>query len=304
MQISRRFLFACAVIAILLPKLNAADTEAQRKAREALNQKIQQLEGGGPAPAATPSAAPAIAPKVQPAPAPVRPASTGATAPASSVSKANQEKALQALREAMKSGGATVETTSSPASQPQPKAVTQPAQVQAPITSVTAAPSAAPAASAENHEKALQALREAMKAPSTTVDSAQAAGEGQFQPLPETTTADNEKLIQALREKNKQLDQAQTVPEPKPATVVKESPKAKPEEKPAVAAKPKTESKPEPTIRASRKGLPAWTPIQGPASGLAPEKEERLRMLLDDYKADKLTPAQYHAERAKILAEP
>jgi hypothetical protein len=33
-------------------------------------------------------------------------------------------------------------------------------------------------------------------------------------------------------------------------------------------------------------------------------KQERLAELLELYRADKLTPAQYHAERAKILAEP
>jgi hypothetical protein len=33
-------------------------------------------------------------------------------------------------------------------------------------------------------------------------------------------------------------------------------------------------------------------------------KQQRLNELLEQYRADKLTPAQYHAERAKILAEP
>jgi hypothetical protein len=33
-------------------------------------------------------------------------------------------------------------------------------------------------------------------------------------------------------------------------------------------------------------------------------KQQRLMELLDQYKADKLTPAEYHAQRAKILSEP
>jgi hypothetical protein len=46
---------------------------------------------------------------------------------------------------------------------------------------------------------------------------------------------------------------------------------------------------------------PAATPIQptGPKT-----KQQRLADLLELYKADKLTPAQYQAERAKIMAEP
>jgi hypothetical protein len=47
-----------------------------------------------------------------------------------------------------------------------------------------------------------------------------------------------------------------------------------------------------------------FAPIQGPPTGLSPEKEQQLQALLKDYEADKITPEQYHAQRAKILAEP
>jgi hypothetical protein len=33
-------------------------------------------------------------------------------------------------------------------------------------------------------------------------------------------------------------------------------------------------------------------------------KQQKLSDLLELYKADKLTPAEYHAQRAKILSEP
>jgi hypothetical protein len=33
-------------------------------------------------------------------------------------------------------------------------------------------------------------------------------------------------------------------------------------------------------------------------------KEQRLGVLLQQYKADQITPQEYHAQRAKILAEP
>ncbi|MDB6124882.1 MAG: hypothetical protein JWQ71_3875 [Pedosphaera sp.] len=39
-------------------------------------------------------------------------------------------------------------------------------------------------------------------------------------------------------------------------------------------------------------------------TGSSGSKEVRLATLLEQYKADKITPAEYHSERAKILAEP
>lgn len=47
----------------------------------------------------------------------------------------------------------------------------------------------------------------------------------------------------------------------------------------------------------------ASTPMQTPASPLAGSKEERLKHLLDQYKADQITPEEYHKQRAKIVAE-
>ena len=45
-------------------------------------------------------------------------------------------------------------------------------------------------------------------------------------------------------------------------------------------------------------------PIVAPALPIADSKEERLAALLQKYKADKITPEQYHQQRAAILAEP
>jgi preprotein translocase subunit SecD len=47
-----------------------------------------------------------------------------------------------------------------------------------------------------------------------------------------------------------------------------------------------------------------FPPMAAPASPLPASKEARLAELLRRYKADEITPAQYHAERAKILAGP
>jgi hypothetical protein len=41
-----------------------------------------------------------------------------------------------------------------------------------------------------------------------------------------------------------------------------------------------------------------------PALPIAASKEQRLQQLLSQYKADQITPQQYHEQRAAILAEP
>ena len=65
-------------------------------------------------------------------------------------------------------------------------------------------------------------------------------------------------------------------------------PSSAPEAK-AVPATPKTSEPPAPE------------PVPLPITGV---KQQRLTQLLEAYKKDQLTPAQYHQERAKILAEP
>jgi hypothetical protein len=57
--------------------------------------------------------------------------------------------------------------------------------------------------------------------------------------------------------------------------------------------------------KASRpKGPPAFKPLEAPPSPVSVEKQQKLDDLLRKYKADELTPEQYHEQRAKILAEP
>ena len=48
-------------------------------------------------------------------------------------------------------------------------------------------------------------------------------------------------------------------------------------------------------------GIP---PLPAPPSPLSVSKEQRLQELLQLYRADKITPEEYHVQRAKILAEP
>jgi len=54
---------------------------------------------------------------------------------------------------------------------------------------------------------------------------------------------------------------------------------------------------------AMKKGA-AYQPIEAPPLPISADKEQRLQELLKKYRADQITPEQYQAERAKILAEP
>jgi hypothetical protein len=49
---------------------------------------------------------------------------------------------------------------------------------------------------------------------------------------------------------------------------------------------------------------PMVKPIETPALPISETKEERLQALLEKYKADQITPEEYHTERAKIIGEP
>jgi hypothetical protein len=49
---------------------------------------------------------------------------------------------------------------------------------------------------------------------------------------------------------------------------------------------------------------PMVKPMEMPALPISATKEERLQALLQKYKADQITPEEYHTERAKIMGEP
>jgi hypothetical protein len=88
------------------------------------------------------------------------------------------------------------------------------------------------------------------------------------------------KLREALRQ------QLATTPQPAPVAPV------------AAPAKPKANA-PAPVFSAP----PAATAAAVPASPLTGSKQNRLAELLRRYKADAITPQEYHTQRAKILAE-
>jgi hypothetical protein len=88
-------------------------------------------------------------------------------------------------------------------------------------------------------------------------------------------------LHQALNEKMKQ-NEAQ--------------PSGKPEN--GKVARKENPSKMQPTPE------PSLPQMSGPPSSLSAAKQQKLDALLQQYRADQLTPEQYHEQRAKVLSEP
>jgi hypothetical protein len=98
------------------------------------------------------------------------------------------------------------------------------------------------------------------------------------------------------------------LPAPKPAKVAKPE-KAAPvkEAKPIKQTKPaaKTAVQPAQSPKGASKAVQPAPEIPAPVVRKEPTtKAEKLTDLLDQYKADKITPKQYQERRAKILAEP
>ena len=240
MQKLNYFLVVCAVAATacVVPMSHAQDTEAQAKARQALREKLSQLDGTAPVPQDTEA----------------------------------QAKAREALR---KKSNDIQPTT------PQP-VVAQPATAAAPVA-ITMAP-VAPAVDPQSVEKARQAVRQELdKLNSGSPDS------------PEVAKA---------REATRQKLAAGTQPATADAAAGTDS-AAK-----AARAQAEAQSKAEQAAQAERRAKRdanlspnAFQPIESPALPISTAKQQRLADLLQKYRADQLTPEQYHLERAKILAE-
>ena len=79
-----------------------------------------------------------------------------------------------------------------------------------------------------------------------------------------------------------------------------------PEQKsePEVTTAPKPKAGPPPKKTPAVKGQTVFQPIEVPPLPISADKQQRLAELLRKYRADELTPEQYHEERAKVLAEP
>jgi hypothetical protein len=280
MQTVKRFLAVCAALAVISPlPLQATDTEAQNKAREALRQKLNELESQ-PAPAETapPLFKPPPAPQPRrdvPAPvAPPRPTPPAPIAPPRPTPPAAVQPDVFAPRPPV----------AAPVTPPAP--VRPAPQVAAPHTGPAAPPVAVP------DSPAVAKARDAMRQRIAEID-----------PQPDVPRADPFAPTTAARQ-----PEFRAVPGPS-ATIALPSPP--PQEPPAFRTAqdqlpsstqvviPKRKAPRQPTVAPS--AFPPFDPVAPRVTG---SKAEQLQRLLERYRADEVTPQQYHEQRARILAEP
>lgn len=183
------------------------------------------------------------------------------------------------LRDAMRDKISEMSPEAAPAPTPAPKPAvkqTAPAKPAKPVEPAkTAAPAKAVPAKPVVPAKAQAPAKPAAAAPATT-------GNYQSDPLQEA-------LHQRITQEESQLA--------KPAPVTESPTPAKTEVKQATS-----ESK-APAKQAKASKPAGQVPLVPPPTPLSGSKEERLGQLLKQYKADQITPAEYHEQRAKIIAE-
>ncbi len=338
--------------------LPPSDPEAITKAREALRQKMQDLQPGPagvvqvpplaptpPPPAVEPARQPAPTPTVPPpvqAPPPVQPpppaiqtTAQPETAPPPPVDSESIAKAREAMRKQMEDVVAkeppeppppaqipapAVTTTAPVATQPPPSVPAPP-----PVATPTVQPPIQPALpmAEEADPAAIAKAREALRLKMQQMNAEQPAPPATVQPsaLPVT-----------------QAPPAAPTPAPPPVTppppVVVPPPTAavQPPVQPAFPMAGETDAasveKAREAVRMKMQTLPPpveepqgaegfgytrkparvtapmnFPPMAGPASPISPSKQQQLDALLLQYKADQITPEQYHTARAKILGE-
>ena len=318
MQISRILLVACAAACATTPAVRGNDTPAQIKAREALRQKIQQ----SPPDIATPTSAAVSAAPATPAAAPVP------AAPAPAADPEAIAKAREALREHLAQPAPPVAATPAPAAAPAPApAPVAPAAAPAPSVAATADAPVPPVAAPVQHAdpdaiaKAREAVRQRIEESPSTPPATHAVAPAPAvaaspAPAPVAPAPAQPKIVPPLAPATAapapaESDSIAKAREAVHQQMVSDSevgPKADPEAiakaREAVRQRMQSMSYAEPTSRGGTAVASNFVPLEGPPLEISSEKHDRLNSLLQRYKADQLTPEQYQAERAKILAGP
>jgi len=260
MQTSKILLAICATL-VFSQSVRGADSDAQARARQALEQQFKQPLSAPP-PMATPPPAPTprvekqVSPAPAPTPLPSTPAEPGSARPADSEALA---KAREAMHQKMGELSAQAPAPAQVRAEPPPKVIPPP---------MAETPSALGSPSEKGSDAAAIAkAREAMRQKMTELPTEEAEP-GSANPA---TIA---KAREAMYQKMQQLP---------PYTYNAGSPQG---------------------YGASAGTSLQFPPLQGPDLPISGDKVQRLHALLQQYKADQITPEQYQAERAKILAGP
>jgi hypothetical protein len=306
MQISRHVLLACAIATCLTPTLlHAFDNEAQIRARQALEEKMNQMETQtSPATSSPPAVVKKPAKKSAP-PAVVTKPTPPAEYSAPPVAKPTTPVVT------MPPAAPAVET---PPAQPAPTfapEISQPA-TPAPVTpsaSMSAPPmEPAPATPAYNSTPATSAnsshndqLQQALHQKMSETAAPEVATEPPAKPV---------KPAKPMKPAPAPMKENHVAATPAPAPVSQPAPA--PASAPEYSPVPSPSTTPRPTLSPALK-TPTAIPTQpslslpqlaAPPSSLSAAKQQKLDELLQQYRADQLSPQQYHEQRAKVLSEP
>ena len=327
MQISTSLLVGCAAVLCILPQsMRAADTDAQAKAREALRQKLNELQ---PQPAGAPAAAPA--------------APATATAPPDKLRDALREKMNESQAQPPSAAPTPAVTPAPrvteapmpkrprrPVPQPAPAPVPEPARASesvrtpepTPAPEVVIPPPVASEAIAKQREAVRKKMEELQGRPSEEIAvrppsrPANASRPKPLTPVEETQPATpiaKQTVKPAPRFEEVPLQPSTTpvqTPAPVPAptfapaeqaTTANSEPDAQRVVQGQTYGAPQMEKK---SKKRPNKMTPTFPDLPGPELTISADKHQRLQELLRRYQADEVTPAQYHEERAKILAGP
>jgi translation initiation factor IF-2 len=273
-----------------LPLRAADDKPAQAKAREALQQKLKEID-------AQPSEAPAVE----------------AAKPKAEKTKKTKSAPVTSSKPA------TQPRPTPPAEPPPPTAVPDPVPASVPpppatktpeFPDPTPAPAAVPTAiDAESISKARDAMHQKVQElesppPATAPGAAASATPVAVTVQPPAATPEPPAATAPAPESAA----AQFAPEPIAAIPPQADPalidKARDSMRKKLAEFPPGQeaevSMPSGSAPKPKSGL---KPLEPPALGISAEKQQRLSALLQRYKSDQITPEQYHAERAKVLAQ-
>jgi hypothetical protein len=133
------------------------------------------------------------------------------------------------------------------------------------------------------------------------------------QPAPAAAQPVNQESIDKARETlHQQMTELENQP-PAATNALVPSPKkaeSQPGQKPLetkalqTAGNPDAQPKADKAMKKPAKGATAFPPVQAPPPAISADKDARLAELLRKYKADEITPEEYHQQRAKILSGP
>ena len=287
--------------------VTVADPAAVEKAREALRQKMMELGGqeavSQPMAVGAEPAAPGVAPASAAQPSGVATATDSAAA----------EKAREQLREKM------TELEAQEAGFGPQKAVAGKQAVEWPSTQVP------PPSDSDQVRRAMEQMhqkmaefetQEVVEAPVPAPTAAPAAIVKKTA-SPEEAKAGKAEAEAARKaaQQRKAEEKARVKAEAEAKAAAEKQAKAEAEAKAAaekqarMEAEARQEAEKQPMKQATTKALvvqpaSAYKPLEAPALPISAVKQHRLAELLAKYKADQITPEEYHRERAKILAEP